>query len=38
MKHMNELSESDLQLASQDLQQLKSTLESAIVGQTSLIT
>ena len=38
MKQINELSESDLQQASQDLQQLKSTLESAIVGQTSLIT
>ena len=38
MKPMNELSESDMREASQDLQQLKSALESAIVGQTPLIT
>ena len=38
MNKINELSESDFLQASQDLQQLKSTLEGAIVGQTPLIT
>ena len=38
MKPINELSEMDFQQANQDLQQLRSTLESAIVGQTTLIT
>jgi len=38
MKPINELSEMDFQQANQDLQQLRLTLESAIVGQTTLIT
>ena len=38
MKLMNELSEMDFQQAKQELQQMQSILESAIVGQTALIT
>jgi len=38
MNQTNERSESDIQQASHDLQQLKSTLEQAIVGQGPLIT
>lgn len=37
MKQMNEVSEADFLQANQDLKQLQSMLESAIVGQTSLI-
>lgn len=38
MNRMNELSEADFDAARQELQRLRSTLEAAIVGQTSLIT
>lgn len=38
MKLMNELTEADIQQASRDLQRLTATLESAIVGQSPLIT
>ncbi len=38
MTHNNELTEKDFQQASQQLQQLRSTLEAAIAGQTTLIT